>query len=156
MATKKNNSENYILIGAFVLVLGLGAYMYFRTRKPKVKVNEEEVLTDVFDNLTFDTGKANIKESSFPYLDKLVELLVKKPIYKLNVFGHTDNKGGDALNLALSKNRALAVKTYLVGKTIAGDRITTDGFGSTKPIADNNTPEGREKNRRVEFFIIKA
>ena len=93
---------------------------------------------------------------SFPYLDKLVELLVKKPIYKLNVFGHTDNKGGDALNLALSKNRALAVKTYLVGKTIAGDRVTTDGYGSTKPIADNNTPEGREKNRRVEFFIIKA
>jgi len=154
MATKKNNSENYILIGALVLVLGLGTYIYFRTRKPKV--NEEEVLTDVFDNLTFDTGKANIKESSFPYLDKLVELLVKKPIYKLNILGHTDNKGGDALNLALSKNRALAVKTYLVGKNIAGDRVTTDGYGSTKPIADNNTPEGREKNRRVEFFIIKA
>jgi outer membrane protein OmpA-like peptidoglycan-associated protein len=154
MANKKNNSDNYILIGAFVLVLGLGAYLYYKSKQPKV--NPEEVLNDVFDNLTFDTGKATIKESSFPYLDKLVELLVKKPTWKLNILGHTDNKGGDALNLALSKNRALAVKTYLVGKTIAGDRITTDGFGATKPIADNNTPEGREKNRRVEFFIIKV
>jgi OOP family OmpA-OmpF porin len=149
---KKSDNSN-LIVGSAIILLLLSVYLYSKNKKQKVA--PEKVLDDVFENLTFETGKATINNASFIYLDRLVELLMKNLTWKLNILGHTDNQGGNALNLALSKNRAMAVKTYLVGKGIAGERIMTDGLGSSKPIADNSTPEGREKNRRVEFYIVK-
>ena len=86
---------------------------------------------------------------------KLAGVLVKKPDWKLSIVGHTDNKGSDEANLKLSKARAKSVADYLISKGVSGTTITSDGLGESKPIADNNTDAGREKNRRVEFTITK-
>ena len=81
-------------------------------------------------------------------------MLIKKPTWKLEITGHTDNAGDDDSNLILSKKRAEAVKTYLVGKGIDTSRFVILYFGESKPIADNSTAEGRAKNRRVEMKIV--
>jgi len=153
MAQKKDNTNNYLLIGAVVLLIGLGVYAYIKSRP--TNVNEDEVLQSTFDNLTFEFGKSVIQPISYPTLDKLAEVLVKKPDWKLSIVGHTDNKGSEQANLKLSKARAKAVADYLISKGVSASVITSDGMGESKPIADNNTDAGREKNRRVEFTITK-
>lgn len=102
-------------------------------------------------SILFDVNSDNIKTSSYTALDKLVKILENDPAIKLDVEGHTDNTGSVRLNQVLSGRRALAIKTYLVKKGIDPERITASGFGSERPIADNNTEQGRSKNRRVEF-----
>jgi outer membrane protein OmpA-like peptidoglycan-associated protein len=128
-------------------------------QKAPVKVEltkeEEEVINKVFKNLEFETAKATIRESSYPSLDELANLLKKKPNFKLLIDGHTDNVGGAAYNLKLSNARANSVKQYLVDKGVDGSRITAKGYGMTKPIASNKTAAGRQKNRRVEFTIVE-
>ncbi len=121
---------------------------------PELLKEEQEILNTAFENLEFETGKALIKESSYESLDNLAELLLKKNSWSLLISGHTDNVGKPQTNMALSKNRALALKTYMISKKINPDRLTTEWFGQTKPIASNKTPEGRQKNRRVEMTII--
>ncbi|TNE79320.1 MAG: hypothetical protein EP332_11475 [Bacteroidetes bacterium] len=121
----------------------------------EISEEEQEVLNEVFSNLEFATGSSTISASSFESLDLLAELLTKKPAYKIYVAGHTDNVGKAASNLKLSQERAEAVKNYLKDKGIGAERIKTEGFGQERPVADNETPEGRQKNRRVEFRIIK-
>jgi outer membrane protein OmpA-like peptidoglycan-associated protein len=123
--------------------------------KVELTKEEEEVINKVFKNLEFETGKAVIRSTSFSSLDELSELLKKKPNFKLLIDGHTDNVGKAAFNMKLSKSRAESVKTYLVNKGIDASRITSKGYGLTKPIASNKTPEGRQKNRRVEFTIVE-
>jgi outer membrane protein OmpA-like peptidoglycan-associated protein len=148
---KPNNTKKILLASTIVLLLGLGVYIYIKY-KPK---SEKKALKDVFDNLVFETGKDVIKPSSFEYIDKLVEVLLAEPTWKLQIIGHTDNVGKDAYNLELSNKRANAVKKYLVSKNIPETSITSIGKGETMPIADNKTAEGRFKNRRVEFIIVK-
>lgn len=116
---------------------------------------EAKVLKEAFDNLEFETGKNIIKESSLASLDSLAYVLNMKQEYRLLVSGHTDNVGNPATNLKLSKARAEAVKKYLIGKAVIPDKIITEGLGSKKPVASNKTPEGRQKNRRVEMKVIK-
>ena len=99
----------------------------------------------------FDTSKATIKPESLPLLDQAVAMLKQSAALKLRIEGHTDNKGAAADNQKLSENRAKAVMTYLVGKGIAASRLTSAGFGATKPVSDNGTDDGRAKNRRVEL-----
>ena len=113
-----------------------------------------EVLKTAFDNLEFETNKDVIFESSKPSLNELAEVLKKKTTWKLEITGHTDNVGDDNLNLALSKKRAEALKTYLMSQGVDEVRLLTLYFGETKPIATNDTPEGRQKNRRVEMKIV--
>jgi outer membrane protein OmpA-like peptidoglycan-associated protein len=149
MAQKKDNNKQLLIVALFI-GLAVGTYFYFRPKKK----NEIEVLKDVFDNLTFETGKAIIKDNSFASLDDLVNVLKKAPNWKLKIVGHTDNQGSESTNLMLSKKRAEAVKNYLLKSGIVNE-VVTDGFGESKPIASNTTPEGREKNRRVEFTIVK-
>lgn len=104
--------------------------------------------------IEFETGKANILKQSFPILDEVVRLLkVNVEIAHLEIEGHTDNRGSDALNEKLSNDRAHSVMAYIVGHGIVGDRLSAQGFGPKRPIADNNTVDGRQKNRRVEFHI---
>jgi len=121
----------------------------------KIEKQEEDILADVFKNLEFESGEVIIKKSSFEFLDKLYELLIKKPTYKLHIAGHTDNMGSEVDNLQLGQARTDAVKTYFTNKGIAPSRITTVSFGESRPIVDNNTEEGRKINRRVEFLIGK-
>jgi len=142
-----------ILIG--VGVLGATALIWHLIKRGRKPEQEKKVLKDVYDNLQFEMGKDVIKPESFPSLDVLAKTLTDAPEWKIKLTGHTDNTGSTSFNLNLSKKRAEAVKKYLVSKGINASRITTDGLGSSKPIASNNTPEGRNANRRVEFLIIK-
>lgn len=121
---------------------------------PFIDKEIQEVLDTAFANLEFETGKSIILTSSYLSLDKVAEVLKDKPNFKLLIEGHTDNVGRDAANMSLSQNRALAVKNYLVSRGIDESRITAKWFGETKPIADNSTAEGRQKNRRVEMNIV--
>jgi len=102
--------------------------------------------------ILFDTGKATIKPESAKALAPVGELLKSEAGLKLEIQGHTDNVGAPATNLKLSQDRAAAVKAYLVQTFgIAADRLTTSGFGDTKPVGSNTTDDGRAKNRRVEL-----
>lgn len=121
----------------------------------KLDQKEAEVLKKAFNNLEFATAKDIIKEGSYASLDELAGLMAKKPNWRLKISGHTDNKGDAVANLKLSEKRAEAIKKYLVSKGIAADRFKVEWFGSSKPIADNKTEEGRQKNRRVEMMIIE-
>jgi outer membrane protein OmpA-like peptidoglycan-associated protein len=105
--------------------------------------------------IEFEYGKAVIKESSFPILDEVLELMKSRPSVRMGVYGHTDNKGALALNMRLSKERAAACKNYLGSHGIAASRLESQGFGPNQPLGDNNSDEGRARNRRVEFKILK-
>jgi outer membrane protein OmpA-like peptidoglycan-associated protein len=121
---------------------------------PVIEKEIEEILNTAFNDLEFENGKDIIKITSFASLDELAEVLKKKPTWGLQMAGHTDNVGDDQKNLILSKKRAEAVKNYMINKGIDTLRLNTLYFGESMPIAPNDTPEGRQKNRRVEMKII--
>ncbi|GAB4250966.1 MAG: hypothetical protein Kow0079_04570 [Vicingaceae bacterium] len=109
----------------------------------------------VLNNVFFETNKYDLKPKSKVELDKLIKFLKDNPTVKIELSGHTDNVGGKNDNQILSENRAKAVFNYLVENGIEKTRLTAKGYGDTQPIADNNTEEGRAKNRRTEFKIIE-
>ncbi|MCB9232262.1 MAG: OmpA family protein [Bacteroidia bacterium] len=122
---------------------------------PELSKEEEEILDMAFKNLEFESGRDIIRSTSYESLDSLASLLKKKPEWKLKLAGHTDNVGNDAGNMLLSQKRATAVKNYLKMKGVEPDeRFIVEWYGETKPIYPNDTPEGRQKNRRVEMSII--
>lgn len=104
-------------------------------------------------NIGFESGKATLTKESYPYLDQLVDLMNEDERCWVKLDGHTDNTGSDKINQKLSQDRVDAIKNYLIEKGISADRIIAKGHGSTQPIADNKTAEGRAKNRRVEINI---
>jgi OOP family OmpA-OmpF porin len=120
----------------------------------RVYVTEEDrrIVNEAVRNLEFDFNKATIREHSFASLDRLAQLLMDKH-FNLKLAGYTDNVGGVAFNLRLSKERAESVKNYLVGKGADASKITAEGYGKAHPIATNKTASGRQKNRRVEFTL---
>jgi outer membrane protein OmpA-like peptidoglycan-associated protein len=121
---------------------------------PLVIVTETEIV--ILEKIEFDFDKATIKPVSDPLLDAVANTLKAHPeIEKLEVQGHTDNKGGPFYNQKLSDSRANAVKQALVKRGIDGKRLTSKGYGQSKPIAPNDTEEGRATNRRVQFQILK-
>ncbi|MGG9961552.1 OmpA family protein [Ferruginibacter sp. SUN106] len=101
--------------------------------------------------INFDVNKANIKPESMGTLNSIVQIMKDNPDIKFEVGGHTDSDGDDVLNLKLSQARADAVRSQLISMGIDAARLTAKGFGKTKPISDNTTPEGKANNRRVEF-----
>ncbi len=109
---------------------------------------EQEVF--VLEGVLFDTGKATLRPESFPRLDRVVEYMTHKKRARIQISGHTDNVGDANANKVLSENRAKACREYLVSKGIDGARVTAVGYGSEQPIATNDTPEGRQLNRRIE------
>lgn len=121
---------------------------------PYVEKKDQEVLDMAFKNLEFETNKSTILENSKSSLDKLAETLKSKTNWNILLSGHTDDVGDAETNMILSKNRVEAVKNYLVTKGVNENIIRIAYFGETKPISDNSTLEGRQKNRRVEFTII--
>ena len=120
-----------------------------------VKIKIEPPKTFVLDNVLFDTGKASLKPSSFKTLDELVELMKLKSNLVIEIDGHTDNKGPHDINMKLSEARSNTVRKYLIKKGIPSARVSSKGFGDTKPVASNKTEEGRTQNRRTEVNIIK-
>jgi len=106
-------------------------------------------------NIYFDFDKFDLLSKSFVELDKLYLLIAKNPDFLIDIAGHTDSLGGFDYNKRLSENRAKAVMDYLVNKGVDKERIVYHGYGSTVPIATNETEEGRQNNRRVEFVIQK-
>lgn len=105
----------------------------------------------VLENVLFDFDKDVIKTAAYPLLDNVAKILEKNPVMGIELQGHCDNVGTAAYNMDLSMRRARAVKAYLVGKGILQNRIATEGFGFTKPVALNGTDSGRALNRRVEI-----
>jgi outer membrane protein OmpA-like peptidoglycan-associated protein len=118
---------------------------------PIIKVGERIILEGV----NFETAKTTLLPGAKKILDQVAASLAGYPAAEVAIHGHTDNVGGAKYNQKLSKGRAESVKAYLVSKGIDASRITTKGFGFTKPVADNSTPEGRAKNRRIEFVRLK-
>jgi outer membrane protein OmpA-like peptidoglycan-associated protein len=116
-------------------------------------IHFEEVLF-ISDKILFKTGSAVLLVSSLEELNKVFDLLLGSSI-RVRIEGHTDNVGSASFNQVLSEKRAMSVKNYLVERGIEPDRLYVDGFGASKPIADNSTKEGRAFNRRVEFIIIE-
>jgi outer membrane protein OmpA-like peptidoglycan-associated protein len=104
--------------------------------------------------IQFDTGSDQLRPESINVIKEVAAVLQGQPALKLRIEGHTDSTGDAAKNLDLSKRRAESVKGALVKLGIGADRLTTEGFGQTKPIAPNDTPQGRAENRRVEFVKV--
>jgi outer membrane protein OmpA-like peptidoglycan-associated protein len=121
---------------------------------PKLEEKEQQILDKAFDNLEFQSGTSVIKTTSLVELKALAALLKTKPNAKLLISGHTDSSGKPENNMLLSKNRANAVKLYLTKQGVQAIQLVTEWFGSTQPIADNATAEGRAKNRRVEMKLL--
>lgn len=133
-------------------------YYYYQYLPPAPVVielleEEEEILKAAFDNLEFEMAKAIIKDVSYKSLIDLANLLMKKPEWRIRISGHTDSVGSETNNMKLSKKRAQAVATFLENNNVIADRIDVEWFGESKPIADNKTKAGQQKNRRVEMEI---
>ncbi|UII22160.1 OmpA family protein [Fulvivirga ligni] len=118
-----------------------------------VPIEKESFVT--LNNVFFDFDKATVKPESYPELNRLVKLMQDRPSLEVAITGHTDNTGESKYNMNLSKDRATAVYKYLADKGVKKSRMEVKYFGETKPVATNDTPEGRGKNRRVEFQIMK-
>lgn len=106
-------------------------------------------------NVFFDFDKYDLRPESFVELDRVVKLLKENPAIEIEMSAHTDSRGADDYNFKLSDNRAKSVREYIISKGISANRITSQGYGETKPVDTNDTDEGRQMNRRVEFKILK-
>lgn len=126
-----------------------------KVEKVDLSAADKQILEEAFKNLEFASAKSDIKEESKADLDKIIEIMQRNPSYRLLIVGHTDNAGSATFNKSLSLNRANAVKAYMVSKGITTDKFITKGYGPDRPVADNTTDEGKQKNRRVEMTIVK-
>jgi len=123
--------------------------------KPKrVEVMQDRI--DIKEKIQFDLDKATIKSESDDLLQEITKVFLENPqIKKVEIVGHTSDEGADNYNKTLSEKRAQAVVDYLASHGIDKSRLAAKGLGESQPIGDNKTEEGKEKNRRVEFLIVK-
>lgn len=139
-------------IAALVLVGGLCAC----AGRGGIRVEVQEHRIAFFDKIRFDSSTARIRPESHRLLDAIANSIKERPdIQKIRIAGHTDNVGPSKINLRLSYLRASAVRDYLVRAGVAKHRLAAEGYGERRPVASNKTAAGREKNRRVEFVIIR-
>lgn len=118
----------------------------------------EKLPSDVvmaFKNVLFQSGEAVLSPESYPELDVIASYMKADPNKYIEIYGHTDNVGDEAKNKELSANRAKAVGNYLIAKGVSSSNVSSSGYGSSKPVGPNDTPEGRKQNRRVEFILKK-
>ncbi|MBN8578903.1 MAG: OmpA family protein [Cytophagales bacterium] len=116
-----------------------------------IEVGESIMLNNIF----FEQGRPVLKSQSYPELDRLVSIMKDNPTIKIELSGHTDNVGNKEALLTLSENRVKAVKDYLIAKGITKERVTGKGYGGAMPVVPNTTDANRQRNRRVEFKIVK-
>lgn len=145
---------------AYYLIDDVALYeMDYKPEPPPAAMVVEEELevgkTIELDHVYFETAKWDLLTESFEQLDQVVKLLEDHPNMEIEIHGHTDSRGTDDDNMKLSKNRTKSVYEYLISKGIAEARLGYKGFGETTPRDDNDTSEGRQRNRRVEFVITK-
>ena len=124
---------------------------------PALRALLEDVIPKrfVFDNLNFETGSTQLTPESVPTVDSLVVILKAYPAVAVRLEGHTDSTGDAAANQKLSLDRAIVVKEIMIKGGIPDERLGTDGYGQEKPVAPNETEEGRAKNRRTELVVEK-
>ncbi|MEQ8358151.1 MAG: OmpA family protein [Cytophagales bacterium] len=148
------NAEGYLAFSDSLIVEDLGQDQFL---SKNFEMTELSVGTTVrLNNIYFDFDKTNLRPESFPELDKVVEMMTTNENLEIEIAGHTDDKGSDQYNQELSQGRAEAVREYIVNQGIEGYRITAVGYGESKPETTNDTEEGRQINRRVEFTVLKA
>ncbi len=130
-----------------------------KIKKDIILISEEDIVNNKvavpLKNLFFEYNKHTIKRESYPELNRFAKFLKSNSKLEVEISGHTDNKGTDKYNKTLSKNRALEIKNYLVEKGCDFNKLIAKGYGKEKPVASNDTEEGRAANRRVEFKVIK-
>ena len=119
------------------------------------QTQDNRLKLDIPSDVSFDTGRSAIKPNFAPILTQFATSLNQNPVTTVTIIGHTDATGSDAVNNPLSIDRADAARDYLVSRGVARTRIVTDGRGSREPVADNNTAQGRDKNRRVEIYVAE-
>lgn len=164
--------------GKYKIILPAGkVYSFMATKKNIYTVSQNINLTDIKDyteiernlyltpiskgstvrlnNLFFVTGKTEINKTSHPELQRLVQVMKNNPTMEIEIAGHTDNVGSEKLNNKLSLERANAVRDYLISQGINDKRLVAKGYGESKPVAKNDTDEGKKLNRRVDFTVIK-
>jgi len=116
---------------------------------------DNQLKLEIPSDISFDTGRAEIKSNLGPVLDQFAQGLSGQPNTEVRIVGHTDSTGSDAINNPLSINRAASARDYLVSRGVDSRRIQIDGRGSHEPIADNSSDAGRAKNRRIELFLAE-
>ena len=120
---------------------------------PEIKKEVIEKISFAARNVFYSTGSYKLLSKSFKPLNDVAGLMKSDTTLRLSIEGHTDSQGADEMNQTLSENRAKSVKDYLVSKGVPAERLTSVGFGETKPVADNATAAGRAKNRRTEMIV---
>lgn len=116
---------------------------------------DNQLKLNIPSDISFDTGRADIKPNLHPILDQFAQGLSGQPLTEVRIVGHTDSTGSEAVNNPLSINRAASARDYLVARGVESRRILIDGRGEREPIADNSTDAGRAKNRRIEIFLAE-
>lgn len=147
-------AENFIGIEKLIDLTEIGSYKEKTNDDLKIapiKANVDVPLNNVF----FETGKAVLRSDSYPELDKIVDILLKNASLVIEIQGHTDNVGSNESNQKLSQDRAEAVRKYLLSKKVQNERVTSIGYGEMRPVATNDTEEGRAQNRRVQLSIVR-
>lgn len=164
-ATSNHSTKRTLIGGAVGALAGYGVGTYMDKQQAdlnqelkgsgiKVERQGDNINLNMPGNITFDTGKANIKSNFSPVLSDIANVMVKYPETNIEVQGHTDNVGSDTDNLKLSQQRAQSVSSALGSLGVDSNRIKSVGYGESAPAASNDTPAGRETNRRVEIKII--
>lgn len=160
------NDRTEKIVGAGIGAIagaGIGAYMDRQEQRIRQQTAGSEVEVERVGNelllrmpsgVTFDTNSYAIQPEFRPTLNEVARTLADFPSTYIDIYGHTDSTGGDAINIPLSQNRAQSVANYLISQGVNSARIATQGFGASQPIATNATAEGRQANRRVEIRIV--
>jgi outer membrane protein OmpA-like peptidoglycan-associated protein len=161
----RHNRTETILGAGIGAIAGtaVGGYMDRQERELRAKTagtdvqvvrRGDDIVLNMPSGITFDTNSYQIQPQFRRTLDQVAATLAEYNQTYVDVYGHTDSTGGDAINVPLSQNRAVAVADYLSGHGVQRARIGTQGFGASQPIASNDTPDGRQQNRRVEIKIV--
>lgn len=164
-ATRNSTSARNAAAGCGAIGAGVGAYMDHQESELRQELqgtgvevmrDGDQIQLNMPSSITFNTDEFRIKNSFYSSLDSVAQVLYKYKDTTLEVVGHTDSVGKDDYNQDLSYKRAYSVADYLTSQGVQGNRIQTQGYGETRPIADNNTSSGRAQNRRVEMYITAA
>jgi outer membrane protein OmpA-like peptidoglycan-associated protein len=150
----------YLLNPKLERFISTSEFINLTNEKVSIKIYKDLLLAPIevgqairMENIFFASGKAILDPKSYPELDRFANILKENKFLKVEIAGHTDNVGDPAKNMQLSRWRARAVLLYLQDKGVPVEQATFNGYGQTKPVADNKTPKGRALNRRVEFVI---
>lgn len=161
----KHDSKRAAIGGAVGAAIGAGIGLYMDKQEAALRqatqgtgiqverTSDNNIVLNMPDNITFDTAQAVIKPQAFGALGNLARTLEQFRETRITVAGHTDNVGSNAANLRLSQRRAYSVRNYLIDQGVSAQRMQAVGYGETRPVANNETANGRAKNRRVEITL---